>query len=304
MYLANLDNEVFFKKVFTDPQVFRAFVRDVTGVDIPNAKIETEKQLERKIAPIKFKLDIYAESPDKRVLVEIQRIDYDYSFDRFMHYFLAALVDLQRHSKDYSFSKDVYTIIVLTTPYIVKEKSGEILQDDVLISKLNPRNLRDQMRDLYPHCLIFLNPAHRSTDTPPHIKDWLDLIYESIINPENPQINFLNPDINRAANIANVEDMPESVQEAGKIVEMRKKTRAIYEDITRAEERAKVEAEKKQLQEKANQLQEKTEQLQEKAEAEKRQVILNLYKIGVSILDIATATNQTVKEIEEIVNNT
>jgi hypothetical protein len=38
MQLANLDNEVFFKKVFTDPDVFRAFVKDITGVDIVDAK--------------------------------------------------------------------------------------------------------------------------------------------------------------------------------------------------------------------------------------------------------------------------
>ncbi len=30
MQLANLDNEIFFKKVFTDPEVFRAFVRAAT----------------------------------------------------------------------------------------------------------------------------------------------------------------------------------------------------------------------------------------------------------------------------------
>jgi hypothetical protein len=38
MHLANLDNEIFFKKVFTDPEVFRAFVRDVAGVDVVDAK--------------------------------------------------------------------------------------------------------------------------------------------------------------------------------------------------------------------------------------------------------------------------
>ena len=114
MQLANLDNEIYFKKVFTDPEVFRAFVKDITGIDVVDAKIETEKQLDRKVAAIRFKLDIYAESADKRVLIEIQRVDYDYTFDRFLHYFLAALVDLQRSSKDYSFEQDVYTIIVLT----------------------------------------------------------------------------------------------------------------------------------------------------------------------------------------------
>ena len=235
MLLANLDNEVYFKKVFTDPEVFRAFVRDVTGVDVVDAKIETEKQLERKVAAIRFKLDIYAESADKRILIEIQRVDYDYSFDRFMHYFLAALVDLQRSSADYAFAQDVYTIIVLTAPYIVKEKSGVLLKDDVLISDLNPRTLLDETRDIYPHRLIFLNPSHTSPDTPALIKDWLDFISESIKNPKDPKINFSNPAIQKAVGLADKENMPESVLEEGKIAEARKKTRVIYEDKARVE---------------------------------------------------------------------
>jgi predicted transposase/invertase (TIGR01784 family) len=240
MQLANLDNEIFFKKVFTDPEVFRAFVRDVTGVDVVDAKIETEKQLERKVAAIRFKLDIYAESADKRVLIEIQRVDYDYTFDRFLHYFLAALVDLQRSSKDYSFEQDVYTIIVLTAPYIVKAKNGQLLQDDVLISNLNPRTLQDQVREVYPHRLIFLNPSHTASETPAIIKDWLDFISESIKNPNNPKINLANPAIQKAAQLADIEQMPESVLEDAKKAEAGKKTKTIYEDLARQKERLEI----------------------------------------------------------------
>lgn len=247
MQLANLDNEVFFKKVFTDPDVFRAFVKDITGIDVINAKIETEKQLERKVAAIRFKLDIYAESADKRVLIEIQRVDYDYTFDRFLHYFLAALVDLQRSSKDYSFGQDVYTIIVLTAPYIVKDKTGTLLQDDVLISNLNPRTLQDKVREVYPHRLIFLNPSHTSTNTPAIMKDWMDLISESIKNPTSPNINLSNPAIQKAADLADISNMPESVLEDAKKAEAGKKTRSIYEDIGRQEEKRNIAKKMKEL---------------------------------------------------------
>jgi len=235
MRLANLDNEVFFKKVFTDKQVFRAFVKDVADVDVQNPKIETEKQLDRPVAAIRFKLDIFAESEDHRVLVEIQRIDYDYSFDRFLHYFLAASVDLQRSSSDYAFKQDVYTIIVLTAPYIVKDKTGKLIQDEVLISDFNPRTLDHQMRDIYPHKLIFLNPNHPDDTTPQNIRDWLQLISESIKNPNDPNINLSNPNIKRAADIANLDNIPGSVLGEAKIAEARKKTKVIYEDIGREE---------------------------------------------------------------------
>ena len=41
--LASLDNEVHFKKVFTDVEVFTAFVKDVLNIDIQIDKVETEK---------------------------------------------------------------------------------------------------------------------------------------------------------------------------------------------------------------------------------------------------------------------
>ena len=42
--LGNLDNEVIFKKAFTNKIVFTAFVRDILGIDVVVDKIETEKK--------------------------------------------------------------------------------------------------------------------------------------------------------------------------------------------------------------------------------------------------------------------
>jgi hypothetical protein len=86
MHLSRLDNEVFFKKAFTNKLVFTQFVKDVIGIDIQVGKIETEKRFKPKIAYIDFAYDIFAESKDNRVIIEIQRVNYDYSFDRFLHY--------------------------------------------------------------------------------------------------------------------------------------------------------------------------------------------------------------------------
>ena len=116
MQLAKLDNEVIFKKAFGDPDVFYAFVKDITGVemDMSQTKIETEKRFSPKVGNIDFKLDIFAEDTADRITVEIQRIEYDYHFDRFLHYFLMTIAELQRTSADYKIDKTVYTIIVLT----------------------------------------------------------------------------------------------------------------------------------------------------------------------------------------------
>jgi hypothetical protein len=46
MQLGRLDNEVIFKKAFTNKVVFTAFVKDVLNIDIEVDKIETEKKFD------------------------------------------------------------------------------------------------------------------------------------------------------------------------------------------------------------------------------------------------------------------
>jgi small nuclear ribonucleoprotein (snRNP)-like protein len=142
--LSNLDNEVIFKKAFTDKVVFTQFVKDIVGIDIEVSEIETEKKFDEKLGYIDIKFDIFAESKDHRVIVEIQKVEYDYNFDRFMNYFLSAIIEQQKSSKKYKIDQTVYTIVVLTAPYKVKTKDGDYIQDEVLLSKLNPQNLYGQ----------------------------------------------------------------------------------------------------------------------------------------------------------------
>ena len=89
MKIANLDNEVHFKNVFTNVEVFCGFVKDILGIDMNIEKVETEKVLPSKVSPIRFRMDLFAEDKAKRTIVEIQKMDYDYAYDRFSHYFFA-----------------------------------------------------------------------------------------------------------------------------------------------------------------------------------------------------------------------
>jgi len=54
MALARLENEVFFKKAFTGKIVFKAFVKDIIGIDIEPDKIETEKVFQPQVGSINF----------------------------------------------------------------------------------------------------------------------------------------------------------------------------------------------------------------------------------------------------------
>ena len=222
--LGNLDNEVIFKKAFTNIIVFKAFVRDILGIEVEVDKIETEKKFDPKIGYVDFELDIFAESTDKRICIEIQRIEYDHHFDRFLHYFLMLIAEQQKSSKEYDIERTVYVIVVLTAPYKISEKNGKPILDEVLLLHLNPQTLQGQIRDLYGHQFVCLNPNHPNTETPKPMRDWLDLIYQSIHNPERPVLNMQNEGIRKAMELISFENLtPEERtqaknKEAAKIV--------------------------------------------------------------------------------------
>jgi len=230
MALARLDNEVFFKKVFADKIVFKAFVKDIVGIEVEPDKIETEKAFEPKVGSINFKYDIFAEDIKKRIIIEIQKIEYDHNFDRFLHYHLQAVTEQQRSSEDYSVQKTVYTIVVMTAPYKINPKTREIYRDEVLISKLNPINLKNIERKIFNHELIYLNPNYKDEKTPQNYRDWLDLIYESIHNPENPNINFQNEGVKRASKLVSWENIDPYEWEQSKFEASRKKVLTLTEE--------------------------------------------------------------------------
>jgi hypothetical protein len=233
--LGNLDNEVIFKKAFTNKIVFKAFVRDILGIEVEVDKIETEKKFDPKIGYVDFELDIFAETIDKRIVIEIQRVEYDHHFDRFLHYFLMLIAEQQRNSKEYSIEQTVYVIVVLTTPYTINEKNGKPIKDEVLLLNINPQTLKGEVKDLYGHQFVCLNPNHPEKDTPKQIRDWLDLIYQSIHNPERPVLNTDNEGIKKAIELISFENFTPEERTKAKNKEAAMITIAKIENLTRTE---------------------------------------------------------------------
>jgi hypothetical protein len=93
------------------------------------------------VGQVDIEYDIFAESKDHRVVVEIQRVDYDHNFNRFLHYHMMAVAEMIGRGSNYSVERVVYTIIVLTAPYRTRP-NGMMVRDPVLISSVDPRNLR------------------------------------------------------------------------------------------------------------------------------------------------------------------
>ena len=201
--LAPLDNETIFKKAFTDKEVFQQFVKDLFDIDIVFDKIETEKKFEPPISPINFELDIYAESSDHQFIIEIQKIDYDYNFDRFLHYFLTLIANQQKSASEYKFTQRVLGVVVFSRPYRFDQKDGQPIRDNVMVMDFNPKNLKGELVKLYEHSIVFLNSSkkYQNTDTPKNYQDWLDLLYASIKEPVHYRLNLNNKGIAKAINI-------------------------------------------------------------------------------------------------------
>jgi hypothetical protein len=149
-------------------------------------------------------LDIFAETVDKRIVIEIQRVEYDHHFDRFLH---MLITEQQRSAKEYSIDQTVYVIVVLTTPYTISEKNGKPIKDEVLLLNINPQTLNGQIKELYGHQLVCLNPNHQDKDTPQQMRDWLDLIYQSIHNPQRPVLNIQNEGIKKAIELISFDNL-------------------------------------------------------------------------------------------------
>ena len=218
--LAPLDNEIVFKKAFTERDVLIALVKDIIGIDFNPGKIHTEKQFLDNPGNIKQKYDIYTESVDHRVVVELQRVEYDYHFDRFLYYHNMAIAELQENCRKYKLEKIVYTIVFLVQGYAKNlSKNGEPVEDSVLISQANPRNLNGDEVDLYGHKLIFLNSFYKDDDVPSEYKDWLNLIYESINNKKDFNVNEKKDAIKKVINLIDFEKMTPEERRKMKIVE-------------------------------------------------------------------------------------
>ena len=230
--LAPLDNETIFKKVFTDKEIFQQFIKDLFNIDILVDKIETEKQFEPPIANIDFKLDIYAETTDHRFLIEIQKIDYDYNFNRFLGYFLSLLIQQQKKASHYAVPQTVLGIVVLTRPYKISQLTGEPIQESIMSIDFDPRNLKDQRISLWKHQLLFLNPnpLYMADDIPSNYQDWLDLFRVSIDQNINIILNLNNKGIAKASGLIEYENLDPKTSYEMKISEEKKAMISILEN--------------------------------------------------------------------------
>jgi hypothetical protein len=112
--VASLRYGVIFKKAFSQPDIFKAFVKDFIGIDLKINKVEMEKQFFPIIGKVDTRFDLFAEDVSNRVIVDIQHARYGDHYDRFLHYHCVALLEQIASSENYHPNLRVFTIVVLT----------------------------------------------------------------------------------------------------------------------------------------------------------------------------------------------
>ena len=164
-----------FKMAFSQPEVFCRFANDILDVDFHTDQVHQGYKFIKPVSQVDIEYDLFAEDPKSRIVVEIQHVKEGNFYYRFLYYHLINLVEQVKSGKAYEFGRNVYTIVVLTSPY-----SGDEIDFSVAISDLNPVNEFKRKIEAYPHQLVFLAPRMVNDETPPRIKAWLELVLDTL----------------------------------------------------------------------------------------------------------------------------
>jgi len=164
-----------FKQVFSQPDVFNQFAKDILGIDLNVSRVHTEYEYPEPVGFVRSRYDLFAEDVERRVIVEIQHVKEEDFFDRFLYYHLISLVEQVRGADEYGFGRTVYTIVVLTSV----PRDGSI-NFSCAISDMSPVDEWGKKVPVYPHRLVFLSPRQVNEKTPPTVRKWLDFIKDSL----------------------------------------------------------------------------------------------------------------------------
>ena len=170
--VAPLQYGVIFKKAFSKPKIFTAFVKDMFGIDIEIDKVETEKSFSPIVGKVDVKFDLFAEDKKNRIIVNIQHKRHSDHYDRFLHYHSIALIEQIENSYSYITPMQVYTIVVLT--------SGDKHKKDITITDFRPRDLEGNYISETPHKILYICPKYLNDKTPKVYREWLMAIEDSM----------------------------------------------------------------------------------------------------------------------------
>lgn len=186
--VAPLRYDVIFKKAFSDPDIFTAFVHDVLGIRIQISKVQTEKAFKPPIGRVASRFDLFAEDLKNRIIVDIQHVRYLDHYDAFLHYHCAAILEQVTKAENYRPKLAVYSIIVLT--------SGDKHTVDWATIDFDPKTRDGEGLGEIPHKVVYLCPKYVTAATPAPLRQWLQAI-DDTLDETVDESDYENPLIQR-----------------------------------------------------------------------------------------------------------
>ncbi|MDM8568037.1 hypothetical protein QUF50_00695 [Thiotrichales bacterium HSG1] len=164
--VASLRYGVIFKKVFSRPHIFTAFVKDILGIDVEIDKVEIEKSFSPIIGNVDSRFDLFAQDTKNRLIIDIQHRRYQ------DHYHCVALLEQITNSANYKPDMQVYIIVVLT--------SDDKHKTDILVTDFRPKKADDTYVTETQHKIIYVCPKYVTDKTPGPCRKWLQVINDSL----------------------------------------------------------------------------------------------------------------------------
>ncbi len=186
--VASLRYGVIFKKAFSQPDIFKAFVKDFLGIELNIDQVEMEKSFDQPIGNVDTRFDLFAEDKENRIIVDIQHVRYADHYDRFLHYHCAALLEQVVSSQDYRPNLKVFTIVVLT--------SGDKHKVDMATIDFDPKDRKgNPLKEIW-HKILYVCPKYVTDETPEPYREWLLAIADSL-DEEVDETAYQHPEIQR-----------------------------------------------------------------------------------------------------------
>ena len=171
--VASLRYGVVFKKAFCNVDIFKAFVKDMLGIELNIDKVETEKSFDPPIGRVNSHFDLFAEDKQQRIIVDIQHEYLADHYHRFMHYHCAALLEQVASAQDYEPELAVYTIVVLTSGTQQKSAMATVTFDPIDFVTAKPLGV-------IPHKIVYLCPKYADQNIPQPYYEWLQAMQDSL----------------------------------------------------------------------------------------------------------------------------
>jgi len=186
--VASLRYGVIFKKAFSDPEIFKAFVRAFLGIELEIDRVETEKAFDPPVGRVASRFDLYAEDKKNRIIVDIQHERYKDHYDRFLHYHCEAMLEQVAGSGSYRHNVKVFTLVVLT--------SGDRHKRDISVIDFDPKDLKGKPLGEIPHKIVYICPKYRNEETPEPFREWMRAIEDSL-DEVVEESEYVSPQIRR-----------------------------------------------------------------------------------------------------------